>query len=576
VESSGLPAVSKRLDFDTSASTSEPVVACLTQDRAGFNQLEAVDLGLVRPNVRNTTPPMPNFGGKRNIVLYPTPASLAELHTGWQSIDMVLISDLAPDQLSERQWAALRCWVMAGGVLIVGSGSAAELQSTAWGDLLPSDITGTGTFGTQDLAVRYGSLLSVQELMGAVQKPKQRSTVLVRSAAQPLVTVGSYGYGAVMLTGFSLSDPVVRQWAGLGPLLRETLRFADRGSPLIQSIVEPAPIPTEPSGPLAKALIDRHAATLPNAGVIALFLAVYVLAVVPVNFWVLGRLGRRELAWITTPALVVAFTAASYSMGRALRGGSLTLRNVTIAETEANRTDCITVSTATLFSPKRARCTFRIGSPHQTVRTGGTTGAPLSITDNAEPERIETTRSEVRITDRLVPQWDMITLRSEGHIPLSGPLNCSMQLLADGYRFRLSNWTGHDLIDCAVTDGQLFQKLGRLAKGETKDVTFSKASARPSRWAELKTNAGENDIASALLQQLDAMPRTEAAIRFVGFSVDELVPLDIEENQPAKHTAAMLSVLLVPKSELSVAGPAAPPSPLRNRISAPRYPKGRN
>lgn len=57
---------------------------------------------------------------------------------------------------------------------------------------------------------------------------------------------------------------------------------------------------------------DGQDRELPSLPWFPVFLTAYVVVVGPVNWFVLARLGRRELAWVTVPAVTAVFTAAAF------------------------------------------------------------------------------------------------------------------------------------------------------------------------------------------------------------------------------------------------------------------------
>ena len=59
---------------------------------------------------------------------------------------------------------------------------------------------------------------------------------------------------------------------------------------------------------------------LPPIGGLIAILGGYILLIGPLNYLVLKRLDRRELAWITMPVLIAVFAVSAYGFGTALRG----------------------------------------------------------------------------------------------------------------------------------------------------------------------------------------------------------------------------------------------------------------
>ena len=59
----------------------------------------------------------------------------------------------------------------------------------------------------------------------------------------------------------------------------------------------------------------------------------YILLIGPISYFVLRRVDRRELAWVTAPILIVTFSACSYGIGRTLKGSDVVLNQVAVVRT---------------------------------------------------------------------------------------------------------------------------------------------------------------------------------------------------------------------------------------------------
>ena len=90
----------------------------------------------------------------------------------------------------------------------------------------------------------------------------------------------------------------------------------------------------------------------PIQGLIAL-LGAYILLIGPINYLVLKRLDRREWAWVTMPALIVAFAVAAYGFGSLLRGSEVIVNEVAIVRGAPGATEGTAQAYLGVFSPSR-------------------------------------------------------------------------------------------------------------------------------------------------------------------------------------------------------------------------------
>ena len=128
-----------------------------------------------------------------------------------------------------------------------------------------------------------------------------------------------------------------------------------------QTIATLSPAP----GPWANGIQDGYAATqavasipglrLPSVWQLLLFLFAYTLVIGPINFLVLRRLRRRELAWVTIPVLVLLFSAITFFTGFRTRGGAAVLNEMSVAYGSVEAERVRTQSIVGLYSPRRGR-----------------------------------------------------------------------------------------------------------------------------------------------------------------------------------------------------------------------------
>ena len=94
---------------------------------------------------------------------------------------------------------------------------------------------------------------------------------------------------------------------------------------------------------------------VPGFAFIGLFLLAYIVVLVPVNYTVLKRRDRRELAWVTVPIIIVAFSGLAYAVGYGTKGGQVLLAQAGIVEAWAGQSAAPALAYLGLFSPAKSR-----------------------------------------------------------------------------------------------------------------------------------------------------------------------------------------------------------------------------
>lgn len=256
------------------------------------------------------------------------PETLDPVAGALDTFDAIVLADADSSQLDAAQMAALERYVQNGGTLVlVGGPTWQKTLHPLPATLIPGRLAG----------MRVVSDLHGLSSLGA-GPPRGRSVVSV--LAHPDGTVWS-SQGGVPL--------VVRKQLGGGALeylaFDPSLTGLPSGAPVLQHLVAmtaPAAITRTwaPGGfrtrfdtifqniALTNELANVPASTMPLLVVFALLTVLYVVFLGPLNFLVLRRLGRQQLALVTMPALALFFLAFGTSEAARLKNQATTLNTI--------------------------------------------------------------------------------------------------------------------------------------------------------------------------------------------------------------------------------------------------------
>ncbi|HMQ31679.1 MAG TPA: hypothetical protein PKD53_13200 [Chloroflexaceae bacterium] len=424
----------------------EVAVGVISADRSLLNSLAAATLA------PNTT----------TVVTRLDPALLPDDATVLAGLDAIVIHDLATATLSEAQRAALATWARLGGQLLVGGGPQADQTAPGLAELLPVEV---GELRPSVPTDSLGTLASRRDLAGSVPTTTA-STVTLRDGARSLdgeglLTAWDLGAGQVVFAAFDLA--ALRAWGGEAELWEQVLRaepqlalgasFRGRGENLLRDALE------------------LPALRLPSTGVLLLLMGVYIVVVGPVNFLVLRRLRRVELAWVTTPLLVAGFTGAAYGASFVLRGTAAQTTELAIVQAFESAPGGKATSFQAIFSPQRR--TYRLDFDPATLVTPGTLD---SFQLAGEPVTADGATTGVR--ELLIDVSALRTLLVEA--PTSQTPAVASSLEVDGGsgvrgELRLEGTLG--LSDAMVVFRDSAQELGELRPGDSATVSL-RATAR--------------------------------------------------------------------------------------------------
>jgi hypothetical protein len=339
---------------------------------AYLSGLRGAGLGL--PEGARSTPDVPDFNGpvpsNPNLNLNAVPVRpLGAAHElvpsrwiGLDAVDLVVLQDFPHTALTPNQITALRSYVAAGGsILVLGGANWQRLATSPLADLWPVTPQSSGTASPADVSTliarfaRFPAMTGADRLGGAPVVAtrgvlKSGCRALLGQGRAPLLAINDFGAGQVLFLAVDPTQPPFLGWRGLPRLWAELFHPTARPVQITaigaQSFnnqygygggyYEQASAPQTSSGALLEALATSPQLRTPPVSFIAWFLALYVFFLVPVNYVVLRLFDRRELAWLTIPVIVVAFSLVSYATALRIKGTAILTRQVNLVQGAAS------------------------------------------------------------------------------------------------------------------------------------------------------------------------------------------------------------------------------------------------
>ncbi|MBN1977059.1 MAG: hypothetical protein JW918_06625 [Anaerolineae bacterium] len=502
-------------------------------------------------------------------------ASLPPDPLAWEGLNALVLNDVDTTALRDEQRQALERWVAHGGHLIVGGGAGSAGTVAGLPDLLPVSIGGTRS---------VDDLWGLGEFMGAPVAPGPYAIVeatlrdgeaLVEQEGAILVARRAYGGGGVTFLAFDAGvnpfvdwDDNVLLWRWLLEEAEGSHRLGIRNGYQAHEAVNTIPGVQSPS-------------ILYILG----FLLVYTIVIGPVNYLILRKLDRRELAWVTIPLLILAFSACAYVTGFQVRGFKPIVHRLSVVSVPQGSQVGRVSQVVGLFSPQRTNYDVRL--PGAEVRSlpasyyyGGLPGQPLLVSDGVEG---------VTVTDLRVDVGGIEPFIAEGYVDVAG-VDAALRFSKEAGRLYLEGTMRNGQValkDAVLIVGGRIESLGDLAAGQEVPVRMPFNSGSLPAYTLVERILGSSDywndtrlyrryvFLGAVLNPNDYGPyassgvsvRTglEGGIYLVGWS-DESVPLSAEvvgRSYSAIETA--LYVYALPVAEAAVAAGLDIPSDLIQR-----------
>ncbi len=224
--------------------------------------------------------------------------------------------------------------------------------------------------------------------------------------------------------------------------------------------------------------------SLPSFVYICCWLGLYIVIIAPVNYFVLRRMKRTELAWVTVPVLVVIFTCMAYFSGYAYRGTKPILNRIMLAQGWQGVDKAQVTALVGVYSPTRT--TYNVESREQTLLY------PFpSINESLQGNNnwLSTkTNSGTVVPDVRVEIGGVQSLGMDGYLPLLSIQHDLTYILSDKtpvLKGSVTNASGHELKDAVLITSSGWEVLGDVAPGESKKINLilsSPNSAGASRY----------------------------------------------------------------------------------------------
>lgn len=514
--------------------------------------------------------------------------NLPPLWVGLQIADTVVLQDFPHAELSSAQQEALRGYVAGGGTLVaIGGSNWDRLAKSPLADMWPVKATSASPAGddqreafvrryiknNKDIKqITLGDGMAGVPLMVTKSELRPGARALMGSA-MPMIALHNYGAGQVVFLAGDPNQPPFAGWRGVPYLWGEV--FHNTAAPKVMeeahaslanyyNNINPAfggagynyNYGEGAGGGATYGLIEnlRHIKQLktPPVSTIAWFLALYVFFLVPVNYCVLRLFDKRELAWVTVPVIVIAFSVMSYAAALRIKGNTLLARQINLVQgsgtlNAAPSGDLLARSDTLLwlFSPRKTGYSVIGDNPQfvaaDYIRSEEAMRSPVTIAQPGD-------NKPMRIEDASVNMWDWRAF--VGHTPVS--VKGGVQVTTQGKKPSVKNATPFDLQGVVLRlNGRLYAcgdiKAGGTVPAEPEGANTATGVQLAGNIRNLSrldkifpaTGANLSETAGNTLSLALQGPPGNASNLLVGWSTKPASVLTIEDASPSFENATL-------------------------------------
>ncbi len=293
---------------------------------------------------------------------YLKPEDAPERPVGYRGLFGVILGE-GSERLSDVAIEALYDFTLSGGTLmIIGGASARTLMDPRLQNLLPASDFHTQTVQGSARLTEVGGFPFSEPLTIARGTPKPGAKWL-GDGNVPMFLERNFGLGRVIVWSFNPFEEPLNRWGGKRRMFSQYIRpvEAQRIAAFLNQYTYSDPYgydysvsttggrgPTPYSSNVPQ---DPFNVQLPGPSKVFWILASFFVVVVPVNFIVLRKLGRGELAWITAPIISLVFAGLFLNQASDLYSASLSTRTTGALLMQAGHPESVFIGTTQMFFP---------------------------------------------------------------------------------------------------------------------------------------------------------------------------------------------------------------------------------
>ena len=281
-------------------------------------------------------------------VAYVDIADLPEITPVWNGLDMLILDDVDTAELTTEQRTALNSWLENGGQLLITGGAGWQKTTAVFADILPvavSDVQSVDDL--PELSKEFGVpfrddgpyLLNNSTLQAGGE-------LLLHQDGQPILARRAVGAGNIYFLALDPKLAPLLDWNGSPKLwemlLDDQLEYPHQWNSGFRNFYA-----------AETAVNDLPSLALPSTVLLAFFLFSYIIAIGPLNYIVLRRRDKLARAWITIPAISIAFSVVAYFIGFQLKGNDNIINELSVATGRMGTETMQVESLVGLYSPRR-------------------------------------------------------------------------------------------------------------------------------------------------------------------------------------------------------------------------------
>ncbi|MFK7801266.1 MAG: hypothetical protein AB8G95_06525 [Anaerolineae bacterium] len=374
---------------------------------------------------------------------------------GLEPLDVLVFNDTDTNGLSAGQRETIQTWIQQGGQLVLTGGAGWQKTTAAFSDLLPVEISTTDSVdGLASFEAASGEPFRDAGPYAIARSSLKNGELAWRNDSLPILARRAEGAGNIWFLALDPQFAPLDDWDGSLILWDSVAQYVPR--PLLW---EGSFANTDS---LYQAVSTIPAIQLPSVWLILGFMGLYILMVGPLNYIVLTRMERREMAWLTLPITILFFSGVALLIGLQFRGNRLIINQLSIVSGRIDSEQLRVESGVGIYSPRRD--SFDIQFEPDTRLNFVDRFAFGGLSD----ERRIALGSENVLEEVLVAVGEITSITASSFRDAS-PISGQAILSADGTKFDLvvTNNSPETIFNISLLVGTKHVRINDIGSGET-------------------------------------------------------------------------------------------------------------
>ncbi|MCH1625560.1 hypothetical protein [Fredinandcohnia quinoae] len=391
-----------------------------------------------------------------------TKEQLPKKALGLEMLDYLVIDEYAVSSLDEQQQLAIKEWIRSGGVLIAGAAPDASSSYGLLYPLLPMKSEAESLGKTEFLQGATKDEISFKELNLYTGAIEEGSAILHKSDNLPATIKKPFGKGTILQTSFSLGDQPLSTWEGYSTWFSAFIKQANQSHANLymngQDMYDQLYWEFAETNEFFPA--SNYSVTQ-----LIIFLLIYLIIIIPILYFVLRKIDKREHSWWIIPSIAILMSAVVFGIGAKDRIAKPQLNQMGVYQVKDGLLTGIQATTLLSNTSGNYKLSVPKDQFNAVPYTNNYSGFDQSIGAVVEEQR-----KVNEITFSHVGYWSSKTIYGEAQKETEDQFTVQLTLHNNQLKGSIQNGYPYDFEDIFIWSGNEKIEIGAMKQGETLQI----------------------------------------------------------------------------------------------------------